>query len=111
MKDCANDVYDTVDDEPPVGDPTYDTVDKPCKGTSSDDSDDIVRPIIPEILPVSVDELGKYVLNCHANGNGEFKNQYKASKSLSECHSTFKSLHAKISNFNFNFRFHVQLNY
>ena len=52
-----------------IGDLTYDTVDKPhAEDLPNDDTDDIVRPIIPEVLPVSVDELGKYVLDCHANG-------------------------------------------
>ena len=32
---------------------------------------------IPKILPITVKDLGKYVLDCHNNGDEELKNQYQ----------------------------------
>ena len=32
---------------------------------------------IPKILPITVEDLGNYVLDCHNNGDEEFKNQYQ----------------------------------
>ncbi len=36
-----------------------------------------VRERIPKILPVTVEDLAKYVLDCHNNGDEELKNQYQ----------------------------------
>ena len=32
---------------------------------------------IPKILPITVEDLGKYVLDCHKNCDEELKNQYQ----------------------------------
>ena len=32
---------------------------------------------IPKILPITVEDFGKYVLDCHKNGDEELKIQYK----------------------------------
>ena len=32
---------------------------------------------IPKILPITVEDIGKYVLDCHNNGDEELKNQYQ----------------------------------
>ena len=32
---------------------------------------------IPKTLPIAVEDLGKYVLDCHNNGDEELKNQYQ----------------------------------
>ena len=32
---------------------------------------------IPKILPITVEDFGKYVLDCHNNGDEELKNQYQ----------------------------------
>ena len=32
---------------------------------------------IPKILPITIEDLGKYVQDCHNNGDEELKNQYQ----------------------------------
>ena len=53
-----------------VTDPQYATIDQLHE----------VVPVsvkIPKVLPITVEDLGKYVLNCHNNGDEELKNQYQ----------------------------------
>ena len=37
---------------------------------------------IPIVLPVSVYDLGEFVLNCHGNGNEGFSDQFQVNHSL-----------------------------
>ena len=37
---------------------------------------------IPTVLPVSVYDLGEFVLNCHGNGNEGFSDQFQVNHSL-----------------------------
>ena len=37
---------------------------------------------IPIVLPVSVYDLGEFVLNCHGNGNEGFNDQFQVNHSL-----------------------------
>ena len=53
-----------------VTDPQYDIIDQLHEMVP-------VSLKIPKILPIAVENLGKYVLDCHNNGDEELKNQYQ----------------------------------
>ena len=39
---------------------------------------------IPKLLPISVDELGMFVLDCHKNFDEKFKDQYRVRPSMND---------------------------
>ena len=53
-----------------VTDPQYATIDQLLEVVP-------VNVKIPKILLITVEDLGKYVLDCHNNGDEELKNQYQ----------------------------------
>lgn len=63
--------------------PEYDVIDK-CKHTS----ETIIIPdmslVFPEILPISVDNLGNCVLEWHSNANEQFTDQFQASYEITK---------------------------
>ncbi len=60
-------------DSAAVTDPQYATIDQLHEVVPVSE----VSKRIPKILPVTVEDLGKYVLDCHNNGDEELKNQYQ----------------------------------
>ena len=61
-------VSDTTTTTTPISDPQYATIDQLLLPAHSK---------IPTILPVTTEELGTYILDCHNDNNKGFKDQYE----------------------------------
>lgn len=97
--------YATVDTKPSLEEPTYTAMGEDAENVyTCFNTSDNFDPLIPNVIPISVSDLGTHVANCHLDNNNGFQDQYKVK--CSTCSTTvflvFIVLHILGSSIGFN---------